>query len=187
MRKIHSSAIIEKGAKIGENSRLWHFVHVREGSEIGKNCNLGKSVYIDQNVNIGDNVKIQNFVSIYQGVKIEDDVFVGPTVTFTNDAHPRAWDWNEDKIVPTLVKKGVSLGANATILCGITIGEYAIVGAGSVVTKDVPSFALVYGNPAKIKGVVCFCSQKIQDINSSCKDKLSLTCPVCRKKDDFKR
>ena len=182
MRKIHPGAIIEKNVTIGENAQIWHFVHLRKGCIIGKNCKLGKDVYIDQKVVVGDNVKIQNFVSVYQGVRIEDDVFVGPAVTFTNDFFPRAWAWNEQKSTPTLIKKGASIGANATILCGIAIGEYAMVGAGSVVTKNVPPFTLVYGNPAKIKGVVCFCGQKIQDRNSSYRDKLSLTCPVGKRR-----
>lgn len=131
---------------------------------IGKNCNIGKGVYIDSGVEIGQNVKIQNFVSVYRGVKIEDNVFIGPAVTFTNDLYPRAFIWDEDRMVRTLVKNGASIGANATIVCGVTIGEYAMVGAGSVVTKDIPPFALHYGNPAKPAGFVCYCGRKLEKI-----------------------
>jgi len=137
-------------------------VHVRDKAKIGKNCNIGKSAYIDTGVNVGDNVKIQNFVSIYHGVKIEDDVFIGPSVTFTNDLYPRAFIWDEDKVGHTLVRKGASIGANATIVCGVTIGEYAMVGAGSVVTKDVPPFSLYYGNPARFAGFTCYCGKKLK-------------------------
>ena len=156
----HPTAIVETEA-IGEGTKIWHFVHIRAGSRLGKNCIIGKSVYIDADVEIGDGVKIQNFASVYRGVRIEDDVFIGPSVTFTNDRYPRAFQWSEEMIVPTLVKRGASIGANATVMCGVTIHEYAIVGAGSVVTKDVPAFGLVYGNPATLQGFVCFCGQKL--------------------------
>ena len=158
----HPTAVVENDADIGEGTKIWHFSHIREKAKIGKNCNIGKGVYIDTDVVIGDNVKVQNFVSIYKGVKIEDNVFIGPSVTFTNDLYPRAFIWNKEKIMPTLVKKGASIGANSTILCGITIGEYAMIGAGSVVTKNVPPFALVYGNPARLKGYVCYCGKKLE-------------------------
>ncbi len=157
---IHSTAIVEEGAEIGEGTRIWHFAHVRSGAKIGRNCNIGKGVYIDAGVEIGDRVKIQNFVSVYRGVKVEDDVFLGPHATLTNDLYPRSF--NEDwEVVPTLIKKGASIGANATIVCGVTIGEYAMVGAGAVVTKDVPPHALVYGNPARVRGFVCYCGRPL--------------------------
>jgi len=161
---IHPTAIVEEGAIIGEGTRIWHFVHVRSGARIGRNCNIGKDVYIDVGVEIGNNVKIQNGVSVYRGVKIEDDVFIGPYAVFTNDLYPRAFnrDW---KVVPTLVKKGASIGANATIVCGVTIGEYAMVAAGAVVTKDVPPHGLVMGNPARLKGFVCYCGRPLRDNN----------------------
>lgn len=159
----HPTAIVES-EKIGEGAKIWHFAHIRENADIGKNCNIGKSVYIDTDVKIGENVKIQNFSSIYKGVEIENDVFVGPSVTFTNDLHPRAFIWTEDRIGQTIVKKGSSIGANSTIICGIIIGEYAMIGAGSVVTKDVPPFGLVYGNPARLKGFVCYCGKKLEKI-----------------------
>ena len=150
---IHETAVVED-AKIGDGTKIWHFVHVRKGAKIGKNCNIGKGVYIDTNVEVGDNCKIQNFASVYQGVKIGNNVFVGPHVCFTNDVYPRADIWNEEKLVETLVKDGASISANATIIAGITIGKYAMIGAGAVVTKDVPDFALVVGNPAKVVGTV---------------------------------
>ena len=149
---------------------------MRNGAIIGKECIIGKSSYIDKDVIIGDKVKIQNFVSIYKGVKIEKEVFIGPSVTFSNDLYPRATIWNEDKIVPTIIKEGVSIGANSTILCGITIDRYAMIGAGSVVTKDVPPFTLVFGNPAKIRGHVCYCGKKLSKIISENKDKTIYLC-----------
>ena len=157
---VHPTAIIEKNVTIGEGTKIWHFAHVRTGAKIGRNCNIGKGVYIDAGVEIGDRVKIQNFVSVYRGVKVEDDVFLGPHATLTNDLYPRSF--NEDwEVVPTLIKKGASIGANATIVCGVTIGEYAMVGAGAVVTKDVPPHALVYGNPARVRGFVCYCGRPL--------------------------
>ena len=158
----HPTAVVET-KEIGENTKIWHFVHIREKAVIGKNCNIGKSVYIDAGVWVGNNVKIQNFVSLYDGLKIGDDVFIGPSVTFTNDVNPRAAIWDKKKITPTFVKKGASIGANSTILCGLTIGECAMVGAGSVVTKDVTPFGLVYGDPAAQKGFVCYCGKKLMN------------------------
>lgn len=144
----HVTAEVSNNATIGEGTKIWNGVQVRDGSHIGNECILSKDVYIDSGVIIGNRCKIQNSVSVYQGVSIEDEVFIGPNVAFTNDKVPRAFnsDW---KLTETLVKKGASLGANSTIICGITIGEFAMVGAGSVVTKDVPPFTLVVGNPAR--------------------------------------
>lgn len=159
----HPTAVVESD-HIGEGTKIWHFAHVREGAKIGKNCVVGKSVYIDADVEIGDGVKIQNFVSVYKGVRIEDDVLIGPAVTFTNDLYPRAFRWDEDKITTTEVKKGASIGANSTIVCGVVIGEYAMIGAGSVVTRDVPPFGLMYGNPAELKGFVCYCGRRLTRI-----------------------
>jgi len=183
---VHPTAVVEEGAEIGEGTRIWHFVHVRSGAKIGRNCNIGKDVYIDVGVEIGNNVKIQNGVSVYRGVKIEDDVFLGPHMTFTNDLYPRSFakDW---KLVPTLVKKGASIGANATIICGVTIGEYAMVGAGAVVTKDVPPHGLVYGNPAKLRGFVCYCGRKLIEIIEETPEKIRFRCSYCKSEVEIKR
>jgi len=159
---IHSTADVSEDADIGDGTKIWNHAQVRENAKIGSNCIISKNVYIDTGVKIGNNVKIQNNVNVYNGVTIEDDVFLGPSMTFTNDKNPRAvnHDW---KITETFVKKGASIGANATIVCGITIGEYAMVGAGAVVTKDVPQHVLVVGNPAKAIGYVCICGVKLKD------------------------
>jgi len=162
--RIHPTAVVEDGAIIGEGTRIWHFAHVRADARIGRNCNLGKSVFVDSGVAIGDNVKIQNFVSVYHGVTVEDDVFIGPSATFTNDLYPRAFIWSEERVVPTRVCRGASIGANATIVCGVTIGEYSMIGAGSVVAADVPAYALVYGSPAQMKGYVCRCGRRLAEV-----------------------
>lgn len=176
----HPTAVVES-EQIGEGTKIWHFAHVRQGSRIGKNCNIGKSVYIDVDASIGDNVKIQNFVSVYKGVTIEDDVFVGPSATFTNDLYPRAFIWDEEHVVPTRVRMGASIGANSTIICGVTIGEYALVGAGSVVVDDVPSFSLVLGNPAKRRGWACYCGRRLQDVAEEQGGEIIYTCAACRR------
>ncbi len=162
---IHETAIVEEGAQLGEGTRIWHFAHVRNGAKIGKNGNIGKDVYIDTNVVIGDNCKIQNFASLYHGLTVGNDVFIGPHVCFTNDLYPRASIWTDERLVKTKVKDGASIGANSTIVAGVTIGASAMVGAGSVVTKDVPDHALVFGNPARIHGFVCDCGMKLEKNN----------------------
>ncbi len=176
----HPTAIVESRV-IGEGTKIWHFAHVRQGAKIGKNCNIGKSVYIDIGAEIGSNVKIQNFVSVYKGVIIEDDVFVGPSATFTNDLYPRAFIWNEEHISATRICRGASIGANATLVCGITVGEYAMIGAGSVVAKDVPPFALMLGNPGQQRGYVCYCGQKLKEDAVQCSNKSIYICPACGK------
>tara|TARA_B100000963_G_scaffold348796_1_gene356924 strand:- start:378 stop:869 length:492 start_codon:yes stop_codon:yes gene_type:complete len=157
---IHKSAIIDSDSEIGDGCMVWVNVQIREGAKIGKNCVLSKDVYVDRNVKIGDECKIQNSVSIYDGVTIESQVFIGPNVSFTNDKVPRAFnsDW---KITKTLVQQGASLGANCTIVCGIIIGEYSMIAAGSVVTKDVPPYTLVVGNPARVVAKVDKAGNKI--------------------------
>jgi len=145
----HDTAIIDEGAQIGEGTRLWHWVHVCGGAKIGSGCSLGQNVFVGNNVLIGNNVKIQNNVSVYDNVTLEDDVFCGPSMVFTNVYNPRSAVSRKEEYRDTLVKRGASLGANCTIICGITIGEYAFVGAGSVVNKNVPAFALVAGVPAQ--------------------------------------
>ena len=176
----HPTAVVES-EDIGDGTKIWHFVHVRGGSRIGRNCNLGKSVYIDTEAEIGDNVKVQNFVSVYKGVKIDDDVFVGPAVTFTNDLYPRAFSWDEEHVISTRICKGASLGANSTIVCGVTVGAYAMIGAGSVVTRGVPPYALVLGNPAEIKGWVCGCGRRLVDIVEEDEYKTTYKCSICEK------
>ena len=156
---IHETADVSNDAEIGDGTKIWNQAQVRENAVIGEDCIISKNVYIDEHVIIGNRVKVQNNVNVYHGVTVEDDVFLGPSMTFTNDFYPRAFndDWN---ITETKVKRGASIGANSTIVCGNTIGEYAMVGAGSVVTKDVPPFTLVVGNPAKPIGHVCKCGRK---------------------------
>lgn len=157
---IHPSADVSDKANIGKGTKIWNGAQVREGAVIGENCIISKDVYIDTMVRIGSNVKIQNRVNVYHGVTVEDDVFLGPSMTFTNDLYPRAFnkDW---KIVETVVKKGASIGAGAVIVCGTVIGEYAMVGAGSVVTGDVLPYALCAGNPARQIGWVCKCGNRL--------------------------
>ena len=157
----HPTAIVES-QDIGKGTKIWHFAHIRCGAKIGDSCNIGKSVYIDIGAEIGNNVKIQNFVSVYKGVTIEDDVFVGPSATFTNDLYPRAFIWDEERVCSTRICRGASIGANATIVCGITVGEYAMIGAGSVVAEDVPPFGLVLGNPGRLRGYVCHCGRRLE-------------------------
>ncbi len=182
----HPTAVVESDA-IGEGTKIWHFVHIRKGSKIGMNCNIGKSVYIDADAVIGNNVKIQNFVSVYKGVMIEDDVFVGPSATFTNDLYPRAFIWDEEHVVQTYVRKGASIGANSTIICGTTIGEYAMIGAGSVVVKDVPAFGLVYGSPAEFKGYVCYCGKRLEKIITEDATRVIFRCDSCGKDVEISR
>lgn len=146
---VHESSYIDEDVKIGEGTKIWHFCHIQKGAKIGKNCNIGQNVYIGSNVIIGDNVKIQNNVSVYEGVLIEDDVFLGPSCVFTNDLTPRAkYPKGHENFIKTVIRKGASIGANSTIICGNTIGENAMVGAGAVVTHDVKANTLVIGNPA---------------------------------------
>tara|TARA_Y100000741_G_scaffold363876_1_gene353195 strand:- start:1616 stop:2197 length:582 start_codon:yes stop_codon:yes gene_type:complete len=153
---VHKTAIIDKNVLVGKNSKIWHFCHIQSNSKIGKECTLGQNVNVSKNVVIGNNVKIQNNVSVYEGVELEDFVFCGPSMVFTNINIPRSeFPQNDSNFFQkTLVKKSASIGANATILCGITIGQYALVGAGSVIVKDIPDFALVVGNPGKLIGWV---------------------------------
>lgn len=186
--RIHPTAEVSDKIEIGEGSSIWHHAQVREGVKIGTNCIIGKGVYVDAGVPIGNNVKIQNYVSVYHGVKIEDGVFVGPHVCFTNDMRPRAInpdgslkaadDW---VLSETVIKKGAALGANSTIRCGITIGEWAMVGSGSVVTKNVPAHGLVFGNPAKLHSFVCACGGDLRE-ESRIGDKMIAVCPTCSRK-----
>ena len=158
----HESAYIDVGAEIGEGTTIWHFSHVLKGSKIGKDCRIGQNVVIGQNVTIGSGCKIQNNISIYEGVTLEDYVFCGPSMVFTNVFNPRSEIPRMKELRPTLVKRGATIGANSTIICGHTIGEYSFIGAGAVVTEDVPAFALITGNPAKIRGWMCKCGIKLE-------------------------
>ena len=148
----HETAVIDEGCQIGEGSKIWHFTHIMSGCTIGKNCNFGQNVVVSPDVVLGQNVKVQNNVSIYTGVICEDDVFLGPSMVFTNIVNPRSSVLRRDQYVKTLVKKGATIGANATIVCGITLGEYCFIGAGAVVVKDVKPYSLVVGNPARHVG-----------------------------------
>ena len=159
---VHESSYVDEGCQIGEGTKIWHFSHIMNGCSIGKRCNIGQNVVISPGVVLGDGVKIQNNVSVYTGVVCEDGVFLGPSCVFTNVINPRAFIERKAEYRKTVVKKGASIGANATIVCGRDIGRYAFVGAGSVVTKNVPDYAMVYGSPARIRGYVCQCGEKLQ-------------------------
>ncbi len=198
---VHATADVSPQAAIGEGTKIWQHCQVREKAVIGRNCILSKGVYIDFGVHIGDNVKIQNGISVYHGVTLEDGVFCGPHCVFTNDRQPRAInpdgslksadDWS---LSQTLVRTGASIGAHATLVCGVTIGKWAMIGAGAVVTRDVPEYGLVYGNPARLHGFVCPCGEKLKDHRPTTSDQqaphdtqcaitddrgISMICPKC--------
>jgi UDP-2-acetamido-3-amino-2,3-dideoxy-glucuronate N-acetyltransferase len=158
---VHESCYVDEGCEIGAGTKIWHFSHVMSGARIGRRCNIGQNVVISPHVTLGDNVRIQNNVSVYTGVSLEDDVFCGPSMVFTNVINPRSHVSRKDEYRPTLVKRGASLGANSTIVCGHTIGRYAFIGAGAVVTRDVPDHALVVGNPGRVAGWMCQCGVKL--------------------------
>lgn len=159
---IHPTAIVDEGAVIGDESRVWHWVHVCGGARIGRKCSLGQNVFVGNDVVLGDNVKVQNNVSIYDAVTLEDDVFCGPSMVFTNVYNPRSAIVRKNEYRPTLVKRGATLGANCTIVCGTTIGEHAFVGAGAVINKNVAPFALMVGVPARRIGWMCLCGQQLK-------------------------
>jgi UDP-2-acetamido-3-amino-2,3-dideoxy-glucuronate N-acetyltransferase len=172
---VHESSYVDEPSTIGEGSKIWHFSHILKNVIVGKKCNIGQNVVIGPNVKLGDNCKIQNNVSVYEGVELEDSVFCGPSMVFTNVFNPRSEVVRKDEYRKTLVKKGASIGANATVVCGSTIGEYAFIGAGSVVTRDVPAYALVMGNPARRTAWMCRCGEKLGKTKAG----EAATCPAC--------
>ena len=187
--RVHPTADVSPEAQIGAGTSIWHQAQVREGAHIGRGCIIGKGAYIDFGVRVGDHVKIQNYVSVYHGVTIEDGVFVGPHVCFTNDRRPRAVnadgspkgteDW---EVSETLVRQGAAIGANSTVICGTTVGRWAMVGAGSVVARDVPDYGLAWGNPARLRGFVCPCGVRLQAADARGEggaDSVPLVCPKC--------
>lgn len=167
---LHPTALVDEGATIGQGCKIWHFSHILSGSDLGDNCNVGQNVVVGPKVKVGRGVKIQNNVSVYEGVTLEDDVFCGPSMVFTNVYNPRANIVRKDQYRPTLVRRGASIGANATVVCGHTLGQWCFIGAGAVVTRDVPDYALMVGSPARRVGWVCRCGEKLPD---------GLTCQAC--------
>lgn len=163
----HESAKIDEGAEIGDGTRIWHWCHIMKGSKIGKNCNIGENAFIESGVELGDNVKVKNNVALYTGFKCENNVFIGPNAVFTNVANPRSFIERKSEFKETIIREGATIGANATIVCGHDIGRYAFIGAGSVVTKEVPDYTMVVGNPAKKYAFVCECGCKL-DMNLNC-------------------
>ena len=159
---VHESAYVDEPCEIGEGTKIWHFSHIMKNCRIGRGCNIGQNVVVSPDVTIGNNVKIQNNVSVYTGCILEDDVFCGPSMVFTNVMNPRSHVIRKDEYRTTRVKRGASLGANSTVVCGTTIGQYAFAGAGAVITRDVPDYALVVGNPARVQGWMCACGVKLK-------------------------
>ena len=174
---VHESAFIDENVEIGEGTTIWHVSHILRNSRIGRDCRIGQNVVVGPNVTVGDGVKIQNNVSVYEGVTLEDGVFCGPSAVFTNVYNPRSEISRMDELRPTLVRRGATLGANCTVVCGVTIGRYAFVGAGAVVTRDVPDFALVMGNPARIAGWMCACGNRLEHNGSQSQ----VVCRACQK------
>lgn len=181
---VHESSYVDEPSSIGRGTRIWHFCHVMKTSRIGENCNIGQNVVISPGCVVGNNVKIQNNVSVYTGVTLEDDVFCGPSMVFTNVINPRSHVERKDEYRATLVRRGATIGANATIVCGTTLGKYAFVGAGSVVTRDVPDYAVVYGSPARLRGWACNCGNSLDlTVEPESKEAASCKCGARYEKD----
>lgn len=178
---VHESSYIDDPCEIGQGTKVWHFSHVMANSKIGENCNIGQNVVISPDVEIGDNVKIQNNVSVYTGVVLEDDVFCGPSMVFTNVINPRSHVERKDEYRRTLVKRGATIGANATVICGLTLGRYCFIGAGAVVTRDVPDYGLITGNPGKLAGFVCYCGDKL-DVTEKAAHTGNVECGSCNRR-----
>lgn len=175
---VHESSYVDDPCEIGAGTRIWHFSHVMQNCSIGEKCNIGQNVVISPDCQIGNNVKIQNNVSVYTGVILEDDVFCGPSMVFTNVVNPRSHVERKDEYKTTLVKRGATIGANATVVCGVTLGRYAFIGAGAVITRDVPDYAKVFGNPARIRGWMCNCGVAL-DLSDDLESIESTTCKSC--------
>lgn len=178
----HETAVIDQPCHIGAGTKIWHFTHVMPNSRIGERCNIGQNVVISPDCVVGNNVKIQNNVSLYTGVVLEDDVFCGPSMVFTNVTNPRAHVSRKHEYKRTLVRRGASIGANATVVCGVTLGRYCFVGAGAVVTRDVPEYAMVFGNPARLRGWMCFCGEKLNGLDTSASGGGTAQCGVCNRR-----
>jgi UDP-2-acetamido-3-amino-2,3-dideoxy-glucuronate N-acetyltransferase len=176
---VHESSFVDQPCEIGAGTKIWHFTHVMKNCRIGRDCNLGQNVVISPDVIIGNNVKIQNNVSVYTGCILEDDVFCGPSMVFTNVINPRSHVSRKDEYKQTLVRRGASLGANCTIVCGVTLGRYSFVGAGSTVTRDIPDFGLVYGNPGRLRGWMCACGIRLKFAGNLSDE--SSKCPACER------
>jgi UDP-2-acetamido-3-amino-2,3-dideoxy-glucuronate N-acetyltransferase len=170
---IHPSAVVDENVVLGERTKVWHFVHICSGAKIGKACVLGQNVYIGKDVRLGDGVKVQNNVSVYEGVEVEDHAFLGPSCVFTNVINPRAFIERKHEFRPTHVGRGASIGANATILCGVRLGDYCLIGAAAVVLTNVPAYAVVVGNPARQVGWICRCGTRLEEVNEQ-------RCQACR-------
>jgi UDP-2-acetamido-3-amino-2,3-dideoxy-glucuronate N-acetyltransferase len=171
---VHNSSLVDDGVSIGRDTKIWHFSHILSGSRIGKNCSFGQNCVVGPHVKIGNGVKVQNNISIYEGVELEDSVFIGPSAVFTNVINPRAFISRKEEFKKTLVKKGASIGANATIICGVSIGEYALIGSGAVVSKDVKAYALMVGVPAKQIGWVGISGDTLEFKNGVAKDSFAI-------------
>jgi UDP-2-acetamido-3-amino-2,3-dideoxy-glucuronate N-acetyltransferase len=174
---VHESSYVDEGAQIGAGTKIWHFCHVMGSAKIGKRCNIGQNVFVAADVTIGNNVKIQNNVSLYTGVVVEDDVFLGPSMVLTNVINPRSHISRKDEYKSTLIKRGATIGANATIVCGVTLGRYCFIGAGAVVTRSVPDYGLVYGNPGRVQGWMCQCGVRLEF--ESLDGREQAVCPAC--------